>query len=97
MIYINEAISIMKLYIATTIGNHLKSLKEYLGFDNQKNSHNSLTHYNLFSLYIVNSKSVYAAVAYQRNYMLKILNDDKDVVFTRKFILYEDLVTVLCK
>jgi thiamine pyrophosphokinase len=27
------------------------------------------------------------------NYMLKILNDDKDVVFTRKFILY-DLVTV---
>jgi hypothetical protein len=28
------------------------------------------------------------------NYMLKILNDDKDVVFTRKFILYENLVTV---
>jgi hypothetical protein len=26
--------------------------------------------------------------------MLKILNDDKDVVFTRKFILYENLVTV---
>jgi hypothetical protein len=26
--------------------------------------------------------------------MLKILNDDKEVVFTRKFILYEDLVAV---
>jgi hypothetical protein len=28
------------------------------------------------------------------NYIVKILNDDKEIVFTRKFILYEDLVSV---
>jgi hypothetical protein len=52
----------MKLYIATTIGNHLKSLKTNI-CRRQSDS----------------------------NYQL---NDDKDVVFTRKFILYENLVTV---
>jgi hypothetical protein len=28
------------------------------------------------------------------NYIISILNDDKDIVFSRKFILYENLVTV---
>jgi hypothetical protein len=29
-----------------------------------------------------------------QNYILKILNDDKEVLFSRKFILYEDLASV---
>jgi hypothetical protein len=53
-LYGMKRISIMKLYIATTIGNHLKSLNEYLlGFDNQRiqNYTNSFNTLQLYPLY----------------------------------------------
>ncbi|NGY36198.1 DUF5103 domain-containing protein [Flavobacterium sp. XN-5] len=71
---------------------------EYLqGFDNQRiqdytNSFNTLQIYSHYSLSLPNQHTQQLRIS--GNYMLKILNNDKETVFTRKFILYEDLVTV---
>lgn len=70
---------------------------EYLkGFDNQRisdytNSFNTLQIYSHYRLAIPNQ---FTQLLISGNYILKILNDNKEVVFSRKFILYEDLVTV---
>ncbi|HEY4617605.1 MAG TPA: DUF5103 domain-containing protein [Flavobacterium sp.] len=71
---------------------------EYLqGFDNQRiqnynNSFNTLQIYSHYTLSIPNQYTQQLLIS--GNYILKILNDSKDVVFSRKFILHEDLVTV---
>lgn len=71
---------------------------EYLqGFDNQRianytNSFNTLQIYSHYTLSIPNQQTQQLKIS--GNYILKILNDAKEVVFSRKFILYEDLVTV---
>jgi hypothetical protein len=73
------------------------SRNEYLtGFDDQRiqdytNSFNSL---QLYSHYRVSFPNKLTQLRVSGNYVLKILNDDKEVVFSRKFILYEDLVSV---
>lgn len=70
---------------------------EYLaGFDdvriqNYTNSFNTLQIYSHYALSIPNRQT---QLRVSGNYMIKILNEDRDVVFSRKFILYEDLVTV---
>lgn len=70
---------------------------EYLrGFDNQRisdytNSFNTLQLYSHYRLAIPNQ---FTQLLISGNYMLKILNNDKEVIFSRKFILYEDVVTV---
>ncbi|MEZ7497556.1 DUF5103 domain-containing protein [Flavobacterium sp. Arc3] len=71
---------------------------EYLqGFDNQRiqnytNSFNTLQIYSHYTLSIPNQFTQQLRIS--GNYILKVLNNDKEIVFTRKFILYEDLVTV---
>lgn len=71
---------------------------EYLqGFDNQRiqnytNSFNTLQIYSHYTLAIPNQFTQQLLIS--GNYILKVLNNDKELVFTRKFILYEDLVTV---
>lgn len=71
---------------------------EYLlGFDNQRiqnynNSFNTLQIYSHYTLAFPNQFTQQLLIS--GNYMLKILNDNKEVVFSRKFILHEDLVTV---
>ncbi|EIA09537.1 DUF5103 domain-containing protein [Flavobacterium frigoris] len=71
---------------------------EYLlGFDNQRiqnytNSFNTLQIYSHYVLSIPNQFTQQLLLS--GNYMLKILNDSKEVIFSRKFILYEDLVAV---
>ena len=71
---------------------------EYLlGFDNQRiqnynNSFNTLQIYSHYTLAFPNQFTQQLLIS--GNYMLKILNDNKELVFSRKFILYEDLVTV---
>lgn len=71
---------------------------EYLlGFDNQRiqnynNSFNTLQIYSHYTLPVPNQFTQQLLIS--GNYMLTILNDNKEVVFSRKFILYEDLVTV---
>lgn len=73
------------------------SKNEYLnGFDDQRiqdytNSVNTLQIYSHYRIAFPNRLTQFRVSG---NYVIKILNDDKEVVFTRKFILYEELVSV---
>ena len=70
---------------------------EYInGFDDQRiqnytNSFNTLQIYSHYKLSLPNKLTQFRVSG---NYVIKILNDDKEVVFSRKFILYEELVSV---
>jgi len=73
------------------------SKNEYLnGFDDQRiqDYSNSLTTLQLYSHYRLTFPNRFTQFRVSGNYVIKILNDDKEVVFSRKFILYEDLVAV---
>ncbi len=71
---------------------------EYIdGFDNQriKNYENSLNTYQIYSHYkltIPNAQT--KRLKLSGNYLLSIFNDDEELVFSRKFMLYEDKTTV---
>jgi hypothetical protein len=71
---------------------------EYLqGFDNQRiqdysNSFNALQLYSHYTLSLPNKFT--QRLLLSGNYILKILNDDREPIFSRKFILYEDLAAV---
>ena len=73
------------------------SKNEFLkGFDELRiqdytNSFNTLQLYSHYKVQFPNKNS---QLLVSGNYMLKILNEDKEVVFSRKFILYEELVSV---
>ena len=70
---------------------------EYIkGFDGQRiqeyeNSINTLQIYSHYKLPIPNQ---FMQLRISGNYILKILDESKEVIFSRKFIIYEDLVTV---
>lgn len=70
---------------------------EYLqGFDNQRiqdynNSFNTLQLYSHYRLVFPNRFTQFRVSG---NYLIKILDEDRNVVFSRKFLLYEDLVQV---
>ncbi|WP_339888213.1 DUF5103 domain-containing protein [uncultured Flavobacterium sp.] len=70
---------------------------EYLqGMDNQRiityeNSFNTL---QLYSHYVQTFPNRFNRITKSGNYMVKIFNDDKEIVFSRKFIIYEDIVAV---
>jgi len=70
---------------------------EYLqGFDDQRiqdytNSFNTLQIYSHYRVSFPNSKT---RLLVSGNYMIKILNESDEVVFSRKMIVYEDLVSV---
>jgi hypothetical protein len=74
------------------------NLNEYIeGLDNQRimdyeNSFNTLQLYSHYRVPFPNQFTKRFKVS--GNYMLKIMNNSQEVVFTRKFILYEDLVSV---
>jgi hypothetical protein len=73
------------------------SRNEYLqGFDGQRiqeytNSFNTLQLYSHYSLTFPNKFTQFRVSG---NYVIKILNEEREVVFSRKFMLYEELVTV---
>lgn len=79
-----------------TPSNLVKS--EYLkGFDNQriqtyKNSFNTYQIYSHYNLQIPNQQTHGLLVT--GNYLLRIFNDDDELVFSRKFMVYEDLTSV---
>lgn len=79
-----------------TPSNLVKS--EYLrGFDNQriqdyKNSFNTYQIYSHYMLRIPNEQT--RALLVTGNYLLSIFNDDDELVFSRRFMIYEDLVNV---
>ena len=70
---------------------------EYLsGFDDQRiieyaNSFNAL---QLYSHYSISFPNRFTQFKVSGNYIISILNEDRDVVFSRKLILYENLVSV---
>ncbi len=71
--------------------------REYLqGFDNQRiqESASSFNCLQIYTHYRLNFPNNNTQLKISGNYILKILNEDKEVVFSRKFIVYEDLVTV---
>ncbi|MEY2691650.1 MAG: hypothetical protein RIT03_40 [Bacteroidota bacterium] len=73
------------------------SRNEYLGgFDDQRildytNSFNTLQIYSHYNLQIPNKNT---QLLVSGNYVIKILNEDRDIVFSRRFIVYENLVSV---
>ncbi|MGL5112286.1 MAG: DUF5103 domain-containing protein [Flavobacterium sp.] len=73
------------------------SKQEYLnGLDNQRiidytNSFNTLQMYSHYQLTIPNQ---FTQLIISGNYIIKILNEDRETVFSRKFIVYEDLASV---
>jgi len=73
------------------------SKNEYLGgFDDQRiidytNSFNTL---QLYSHYRVSFPNKFTSIKVSGNYIITIFDDNHDVVFSRKFIIFEDLVSV---
>ncbi len=71
---------------------------EYLsGFDNQriqdyKNSFNTYQIYSHYRLQIPNQQTKGLLVT--GNYLISIWNDDDELIFSRKFMIYEDIVNV---
>lgn len=73
------------------------SVNEFIeGFDNQRiqNYENSFNTLQIYSRYVLPFPNKFTRITKSGNYVLKILNDDREVVFTRRFIIYEDQVAV---
>ncbi|MFL9845521.1 DUF5103 domain-containing protein [Flavobacterium sp. ST-119] len=73
------------------------TINDYIeGFDNQRiqtyeNSFNTLQIYSRYQLSFPNK---FTRILLTGNYILKIMNEDRDVVFSRRFIVYEEQVSV---
>lgn len=70
---------------------------EYLtGMDNQRiiNYENSFNTLQQYSHYKQSFPNKFNTITKSGNYILKIFNDNQEIVFSRKFILYEDLLGV---
>lgn len=73
------------------------SQNDYLqGFDNQRiqtyqNSFNTL---QIFSRYTLTLPNSFTGIRLSGNYIVNILSEDREVVFSRRFIVYEDKVSV---
>ncbi|WP_297332106.1 DUF5103 domain-containing protein [Flavobacterium sp.] len=73
------------------------TVNDYIsGFDNQRiqvydNSFNTL---QIFSRYTLSLPNKFTQILLSGNYILKIMNDNREVVFSRRFIIYEDQVSV---
>lgn len=73
------------------------SINEYLtGFDNQRiqDYTNSLNALQIYSHYRIPFPNKLTQLKVSGNYVISILNEDQEVVFSRKFIIYEPLVSV---
>jgi hypothetical protein len=70
---------------------------EYMqGFDNQRiqdytNSYNTL---QLYSHYRLQFPNRFMQFRVSGNYLVRVLNEDREIMFSRKFILVEDLIAV---
>jgi len=73
------------------------SVNDYLdGFDSQRiqayeNSFNTLQIYSRYQLTFPNK---FTTIKITGNYILNILNEDREIVFSRRFIMYQDKVSV---
>jgi hypothetical protein len=72
------------------------SINEYLnGFNDQRiiDYTNSLNCLQIYSHYRVNFPNKFTQLKVSGNYIISILNEDREVVFSRKFVVYESLVS----
>jgi hypothetical protein len=70
---------------------------EYMnGFDGQRiiQYENSINTLQIYSHYILPIPNQYMQLRISGNYILKILDESREVILSRKFIVYEDLVTI---
>jgi hypothetical protein len=73
------------------------TINDYLqGFDTQRiqlyeNSFNTL---QIYSRYTLSFPNKFTSIKLSGNYIIKILNEDREVVFSRRIIVYEDQVAV---
>lgn len=70
---------------------------EYLrGVDNQRiiNYHNSYNTLQQYSHYSQEFPNRFNTITKSGNYIIKIFNDEQELLFSRKFIIYEDLLGV---
>ncbi|GGB82163.1 DUF5103 domain-containing protein [Flavobacterium suaedae] len=73
------------------------SINDYIeGFDNQRiqNYQNSFNTLQIYSRYTLSFPNKFTRILLSGNYILKILDENRDVVFTRRFIVYEEQVSV---
>jgi hypothetical protein len=74
------------------------AINEYLlGLDNQRiiDYENSFNTLQLYSHYRLNFPNQFTrGFKVSGNYIIKILNDDREIIFSRKFVLYEDIIAV---
>ncbi|RDI08245.1 DUF5103 domain-containing protein [Flavobacterium sp. AG291] len=73
------------------------SINDYIrGFDTQRiqNYTNSFNTLQIYSRYTLAFPNKFTTLLLSGNYILKILNEDQEVIFTRRFVLYEDMATV---
>jgi hypothetical protein len=73
------------------------SINEYVnGFDSQRIQDylNSLNTLQVYSHYKVVFPNKFTQLKVSGNYLISILNEDREVIFSRKFIVYENLVSV---
>lgn len=71
--------------------------QEYMtGFDGQRiiQYDNSINTLQLYSHYVLPVPNQFMQLLISGNYILKILDESREVILSRKFILYEDLVTI---
>ncbi|TRX21868.1 DUF5103 domain-containing protein [Flavobacterium franklandianum] len=70
---------------------------EYMtGFDGQRiiQYENSINTLQIYSHYILPVPNQFMQLRISGNYILKILDESREVILSRKFIVYEDLVTI---
>jgi len=70
---------------------------EYIkGFDGQRiiQYENSINTLQIYSHYILPVPNQFMQLLFSGNYILKILDESKEVILSRKFVVYEDLVTI---
>ncbi len=73
------------------------SVNDYLqGFDSQRiqTYNNSFNTLQIYSHYMLSFPNKFTSIKLSGNYMISILNEDREVVFSRKLIIYEDRVSV---
>lgn len=75
----------------------LLTVNDYIqGFDSQRiqNYQNSFNTLQIYSHYVLTFPNKFTRLTLSGNYILRILNEDREVVLTRRFIIYEDRVSV---